>query len=350
MEHLTRALGVHTRRISSLRALEPNAVLLVSDLHDDLLHQPLESLEAWVESGGRLIIRSDMLWSNAALQKWGGVRIVQPDPTSRAALRPVPGASLDPDQDCSPMSIRVNGAQSGESLRVCGSESAFSLVADRTPPWSLSDARGARVVRVSIGLGELTVFGPTWILSNSSLSRGENAAVLFYSTGLRRGDTLLILSPSRAEPLIGLLWRLAAPAILFLAAAMTLLVLRNLPRFGPPLPAPQPIRRSLAEQIRANARFAWRTRQLGSLRAATRRSLNETAERQIKGYATLDTRRRADRLAVSTGIDAALINAALTEDAASAMNEHRAAITLLEVCRRILVKSNTTIKGTSHAR
>ena len=257
---------------------------------------------------------------------------------------------LDPDQDCAPLTVRVNGAESGETLRVCGSASAFSLIAGRAPPWSLSDARGAQVVRVSIGLGELTVFGPTWILSNSSLSRGENAAVLFYSTGLRRGDALLILSPSRAEPLIGLLWRLAAPAILFFAAAMILLILRNLPRFGPPLPTPQPIRRSLAEQIRANARLAWRTRKLGSLRAAARRSLNEAAERQIRGYATLDTRRRADSLAVSTGIDATLINAALTEDAASNMNEHRAAITLLEVCRRILVKSDPTSKGTSHAR
>jgi uncharacterized membrane protein len=214
----------------------------------------------------------------------------------------------------------------------------------------LSGAQGMQVLRVHMGGGEFTVFGPRWILNNRTLPNGDHAEILIASLGLQRGDTLLILSPTRAEPLLALLWRLAAPAIVFLAAAMILMILRYLPRFGPPLPAPAPIRRSLTEQIRANARFAWRTRKLGSLRSAVRRSLDEAAQRQITRYGTLNIRQRADSLAASTGIDSAAISAALTTDAGTKLSEHRAAMTLLELCRRILLKSSPTMKGTPHDR
>ena len=51
-------------------------------------------------------------------------------------------------------------------------------------------------------------------------------------------------------------------------------------------------------------------------------------------------RKRAEALAASTGIDAATINAALVADSAGSVNEHRAAITLLDACRRILIDSD----------
>jgi hypothetical protein len=165
---------------------------------------------------------------------------------------------------------------------------------------------------------------------------------------VKRGDSLRVLTPGQADPLIVLLWRLAAPAILFLLAAMLLLILRNLPRFGPPVPVEQPVRRSLAEQIRANARFSWRTRDLSALRSATQRALDEAARRQILGYATLGPSQRAQRLAAATGIDAAAIGAALTASPHGSTNEQRASITLMEVCRRLLAKSNPAHKGSSN--
>jgi hypothetical protein len=134
-------------------------------------------------------------------------------------------------------------------------------------------------------------------------------------------------------------WRLAAPAIMFLAAALALLILRHLPRFGPPMPPADTVRRSVAEQIRAHARFAWRTRRLASLRAAIRRALDDAARKQIAGYALMDSRRQAEALAAGTGIDANMIGAALASDPSCGLGEHRAAITLLEACRRILVGS-----------
>jgi hypothetical protein len=336
LDHLAQRLGFRTREIPSLRELPPEAVVLVNDLDDDFTHQRVKSLEEWVEAGGRLVITGDVLRAHGDLQSWSGVRLAHREP-DRSRHSPTSESA----EGCTPMVVRITGDEAGQPLRVCTPTAEFYWASDHTPAWSLSDAQGAQVVSVDIGDGELTVIGPAEILSNVELLAGDHAQVLIAAVGLRRQDLLLILNPPEAKTLLELLWRWAAPAIVCSVVALFLLVLRNLPRFGPPLPAPAPLRRSLAEQIRANARFTWRTHKPQALRAAIVRALDEAARRHIGGYASLDVHGRAGRLAANTGIDATAISAALTEDPVNNLNEHRAAMTLLEVCRRILVKSES---------
>jgi hypothetical protein len=225
---------------------------------------------------------------------------------------------------------------------VCTSAADFSFASKRAPAWVLSDTQGIAVLRAAVGRGELTAIGPRSLLRNRTLPLQDHARVFIEASRLQRGDELLILSPSKATPLPALLWRLAAPALVFFAAASLLLIWRELPRFGPPTPVPLPIRRSLAEQIRAHARFAWRTRKLGSLRAAVRRALEESAQRQIVGYAALDERRRASALAARTGLDADAMHALLVDDAAPDLSVQRSVIALLEASRRTLDRSAPT--------
>jgi hypothetical protein len=338
LDHLAQRLGFRTREIPSLRELPPDAVVLVYDLDDDLTHQRDKALEAWVEAGGRLVITGEVLRAHGDLQSWSGVRLAHREP----GRNPAAASSPSPD-GCTPMVVRINGDETGQPLRVCTPTAEFYWASDHTPAWSLSDAQGAQVLSVDIGDGELTVIGPNGILSNFGLLAGDHAQLLVAAVGLRRQDLLLILNPPEAKTLLELLWRWAAPVIVCAAAALFLLVLRNLPRFGPPVPPPAPLRRSLAEQIRANARFTWRTHKPHALRAAILRALDETARGRITGYASLDLHGRAGRLAASTGIDATTISAALTEDPVNNLNEHRAAMTLLEVCRRMLLKSESRI-------
>jgi len=340
LEHLAGSLGIHTRKITSLGALPADAVVLASDFDAALSRDKLTSLENWVESGGRLIVGGSTLWTSPPLQAWSGVK-----PDTKVHSRPKPA---DPNEKCTALVEQVDGSPTGQSLSVCAAL-LTPFVSRREPAWMLTDVAGIHALRVVIGDGEFTVLGPLTLLRNKILLQGDNAEVLIDAAHLQRGDTLLIQSPSEGEPLPALLWRVAAPAMVFLAAAVILLIVRYLPRFGPPIPVTPPIRRSLAEQIRANARFAWRTRKLGALRGAVRRSLDETAKRQIVGYGGLNVRQQSDALASSTGIDAIAIGAALTADGSGNMNEHRASLTLLEICRRILIKSNLTTKG-SHER
>jgi hypothetical protein len=135
---------------------------------------------------------------------------------------------------------------------------------------------------------------------------------------------------------MAMLWRLIAPAIVFFGIAVVCLIGRHLPRFGPPAPIAAAMRRSLAEQIRANAAFAWRTRKLGSLRIAVARALDEAAGKRIASYGSLPMRGRVAALSGLTGVDMKSLNAAMTEDALAAAPVQRSAIALLEHTRRTL--------------
>ena len=344
LERFAASLGLHTQEISTVSGLAPDAVLVLDETGDALTRPPVDSLENWVEAGGRLVIGVDLLDSYRPLETWSGVKPAKrshlPPVSLKAATSPAAAHAVASGSDaaCPLLTVSVDGSPTGQSFRVCGAGPVLSFDGDHAPAWSLTDDRGMHVVRTGMGLGEITVLAPDWILTNEMLKRADHAEMLVTAVGLRHDDTLLIFHPTRAEPLLALLWRLVAPAILFLLCGLLALIWRHGPRFGPPLPAPVPVRRSLAEQIRANARFAWRTQRLQALHSSARRSLDETAARHIAGYAALDDSRRADTLAACTGLNAAAISAARSTESSGRVNDARAAITLLEVCRRILLK------------
>jgi hypothetical protein len=343
------SLGLHTQEISTVHGLATDAVLILAEPGDAFTRPSADALENWVEAGGRLVIEADLLESYPMLQTWSGIKpvhqsITPPAPgTLKSTPVPKPPAperktGAGSDASCPLMPVSVDGSPTGQSFRACNAASVLRFDGDRAPAWTLADDRGLHVIRTGMGLGEITVLGPRWILMYAGLKRADHAEMLAAATGLRHDDTLLIFHPGRAEPLLKLLWRLAAPGIPFLLCGLLALAWRHGPRFGPPLPVPTPVRRSLAEQIRANARFAWRTRKLAALHTAVRRSLDQAAARQIEGYNALDDPRRAERLAACTGLDATAIGAARSIETSSRLNEGRAAITLMEVCRRILLK------------
>jgi hypothetical protein len=359
LEHFVAGLGIHPREISTVRGLQPEAVLVLEESGDELTHPPVAALESWVEAGGRLVISSALLEAYPALRAWSGIKRARPAHTpadakpaspppgqGKPAAQPpvpaaVPAAVSDSGAGCPLMTVRADGAPTGQSFRVCAMGPTLVFDGERAPAWSLSDDRGMHVIRTGVGFGEVTVLQPTDVLSNSMLKRADHAEMFAAAAGLRHDDTLLIFHPATAVPLPVLLWRLVAPGVLFLLAALLALAWRHAPPFGPPLPLASPLRRSLAEQIRANARFAWRTRSLGGLRTSARRSLDEVAARHIAGYGALDASERAARLAELTGLDSTAIRAARDEGGAHRLNEQRAAITLMEVCRRILLRMHS---------
>jgi hypothetical protein len=355
VERLAHALGIQTQKIASLRVLPPsNDVLLVNDLTHDVTHTRLGLLERWVESGGRLAVTANVVWSTPALQTWSGIAPSHRDKPSAGTLPPRPAppnpAQAQPlqlpgkrDEDCAPMSVQTGGVASGETLHICSPASLFGFVSKRPPSWALSNDAGMQLLRVALGSGSLTVIGPRQLLEPKTLLRGIDAQAFIAATQLKRGDRLSIFSASLAEPLMAMLWRLAAPAIVAFGLAILLMILRHLPRFGPPVPVPAAARRSLAEQIRANARFAWRTGNLSSLRRAVLRSLERSAGRRIVGYASLSARRRAVELGKRAGVDPTLLNSAMTEEAAGTPSVQRSAIVLLEQTRRALNDSQPTM-------
>ncbi len=358
VERSVHALGIRTQRIHSLRQLPAASdVLLASDLHGDVTRTPFDSLQRWVESGGRLVVTSNVVWSTPALQSWSGIAPAHQDPVPHAPpkdatkkvaprivvpLATTHDASLvDEDglKDCHALSVQIHGRATGEDLNLCAPLTVFGFASKRQPEWAVTSEQGMQLLRVALGRGSLTVIGPALLLNPRVFLRGDDARALIDGSELRRGDKLVIFSPAQAEPLLAMLWRLAAPALVCFGLAALLLIVRNLPRFGPGVPEQAAARRSLAEQIRANARFGWRTGHLRPLRAAVLSALDRDAARHIPGYGSLNTRQRAAEIGRRAGIDTDALNAALTGDAVGSLGVQRAAITLLQQARRGLLLS-----------
>jgi hypothetical protein len=350
VQHLASALGIRSSFVGSLSAPLPSSgALLIDGFQGDVSHTYVDGLGSWVDSGGRLIITDDVVLADPKFQELSGIhlghrfdtpeksqpKITRPEPVRPNPIRP------NPEEDCAPMDVAIDGEVSGTTLTLCRPPREFGLVSKRKPAWSLANESGLQVLRVNIGRGSVTVIPRYSLIANKNFIRHDHAEIFITASHLTRGDALYIVNVARAETLIAMVWRLAAPALVFFGVAILCIILRELPRFGPPIPMPAMVRRSLAEQIRANAAFAWRTRKLTALRASVRRALDETAKKRIASYNSLDVRKRVAAIAVCAGTDSKTLNSAMTEDAVATPQVQRAAIALLEQTRRIL---NTRIK------
>ena len=90
-----------------MRGLAPEAVLVFEEPGDALTHPPVEALESWVESGGRLVISSVLLDSYPALE---GVERHQAHATHRPCPRrqrpPAQRPGAAPPPQCAPRRIQ----------------------------------------------------------------------------------------------------------------------------------------------------------------------------------------------------------------------------------------------------
>jgi hypothetical protein len=344
LERFAQGLGVTTRQVPTVETLPPaNAVLIYGFAAAGAASaERLRALEHWVEAGGRLLVPSSALYSSKSLRSWAGV-VLAPRPPAPRPVFPIPGAArVARPPDCAVYPVEVDGLDSGKTLSECEVGGALDYKGPRTPLWSLRASNGFHALRVQIGRGTLAVIDREFIYDNQGLLKGDHARLFVALAPLRRGDLLWIVNPKSAEPLLNLLWRLAAPAILAFGLAAAFAIWRHWPRFGPAVPVTPAARRSLAEQLRAHARFAARTGRLGALRRAQVRALEDVARRRIPAYAAESPGERAQALAVATGQSAAALAMALAERPLGGAGAEGAAILLLERARRSLLHDSPT--------
>jgi hypothetical protein len=336
-EQLTQRFAIHTRQVPTLHTLPAvDGVLVVDDLQVALVN--VDALEQWVTAGGRLLVSPGALLSNHRLQTWSGIGRALPATDDKKEHVPAaPRKPAAPDDDCAPYSEHLAGHDTGKTLRACLGALRVAYSSTQTPAWSLSNGYGFQMLRVNIGKGSVAVIACECLIGNKSLLRADHARIVFDSIPLKAGDHVDILNPVSAEKLLAMLWRVAAAAIVCALVAIALTIWRNLPRFGPITLPPQPLRRSLAEQIRATARYAWRTRRLASLRRAERQALTRVASLHFPLFDRMDSVQRTDALAARTGFAAGALRDALREDSDGGAESQRAAILLLEKVRRHLI-------------
>jgi len=322
-------LGARTSWDRVLTAPPPGAVIVLSGWHWSIGRARRDTLEHWVESGGRLVVDSRLIDPSDDFERWSGVVRDYPDPDSK-----------DFKEDDYPLCRKVDEEVGGRpatgtddgTLWLCDL-GISRLESKKTPRWALRDKRGVQAMRVSVGRGSVTVINAA-PFRERALFDGDHGRVFVAATELRRGDEVHFLSEDDYPSLLSLTWRYGAPVVAIGLTLVAALLWRGAVRFGPLAPPPPAARRSLADQIRGSGRFALHHGGGRALHAAAVRALDEAARRRISRYAVLSPEDRSAALARLTGFDRDSLAAAIHHPRWRTAGELHRTLALLEAARR----------------
>lgn len=173
-------------------------------------------------------------------------------------------------------------------------------------PWGVGDQYGAGVL--------VEMDGGAW-MNSKHLLEGDNAARLW--SGAQRHTGALFIIRGEAEGIFSLLWKNAwmlCTSVLVLTAAWLLAISG---RFGPLLPDPVPVRRSLLEHVSGAGRFLARNGQQHLLAESARRSVLERLEVRIPGLGDASPEDQQQLVSTHTRVSVADVRHALALPARS---------------------------------
>jgi hypothetical protein len=194
--------------------------------------------------------------------------------------------------------------------------SRWRLVPDNLNAWDFAMGdKGQQVLLTRAeGKGRITLTPDLNFIYYSSLSYFDHAAYLQRLLALHPGQGPVVVWSRPVElSLFTWLWNHAKAPLLALLLLMVAWVWKGWPRFGPLLPEPQPLRRSLLEHLTASAHLLWWGGAGAHLVARTREALERRAQRLNPAYGALDLGGKAEWLAQATGGSADAISAALDD-------------------------------------
>lgn len=341
---LVRELGGEVTESHSFTPPSPDDVVFLANWSWNLGPDRRRALEEWVEAGGRLVMDNSIWLQGEVFTQWSGVDFWWPeedDYEDEEAVEEVPAGAPAKKERCrllqrqGPPVLTDEGEAQG--YVVCELWDSV-LTSKARPQWLLRDGEDAKVMRVPIGKGSLTlaVASP---FSWRKLLEEDHAELFVAMTQLRRGDRVHFLSEADHPSLLGLTWQVGWPALVPALLALALLLWRSGTRFGPRLEAPAPVRRSLVEQIRGTGRFLVRRGGADALHAASVRALEDAARRSIPGFDLLQGKERASAIARAAGTTAD--NLAPGLQAPTGPRSLIAALLLLEGTRRRLLSPTT---------
>ncbi|HWL62706.1 MAG TPA: DUF4350 domain-containing protein [Steroidobacteraceae bacterium] len=334
---LVRELGGEVTESHSLARPSPDDVVFLANWSWNLGPDRRRELEEWVEAGGRLVMDNSIWLQGEVFTQWSGVDFWWPDQDDEDT----PASGTARKERC-PLLQRQGPpvlADEGESQGyvVCDLWDSV-LTSKQRPLWLLRDGDDAKVMRVPIGKGSLTlaVASP---FSWRDMLEADHAQLFVAMTQLRRGDRVHFLSEAQHPSLLGLTWQVGWPALVPALLALALLLWRSGTRFGPQLEAAAPVRRSLVEQIRGTGRFLMRRGGADALHAASLRALEAAARRAIPGFDLLEGQARTSAIARAAGVTAESLAPGL--QAPTGPRSLIAALLLLEGARRRILSPTT---------
>ena len=326
-------LGATTVRQRVLDVPSPQSVIVLSVWHWDLSPERQAQLRPWVESGGRLVVDRMLSGDLTDFETWSGISWDFDEDAADAFYEKADQDQAFDEERCQP--VNESTEQPGPPYVLCGADFSF-LTTERETPWALRDAIGDQAVRVPIGQGSVTVINAV-PFTRQALFTGDHAAVFVAATQLKRGDHIVFITEDDHPSLLALLWIYGAPAVMLFLAVVALFLWRGSLRFGPTIGAPEPRRRSMAEQIRGSGYFAMQFGEGAPLHTAAVRALTEAATRRIPAYSRLSRPQKIAALTKATGMSGESVVLAMDGASKRRPKELPNTLALLESARRQLL-------------
>jgi len=330
-----------------------DSVILLSNWNWSLSRTRRERIEAWVASGGRLVVDNSLIGGSGEFEKWVGVsqldRSADADKDDEEDVEKDSAGSPDEkkkrklnkrerrlveqfiDEDCT--TLTEDGTN--RTLNVCGIDPSVSLASSRKLTWALRQNHEIQALRIAVGRGSVTVLNAS-PFRYRDFFQGDHPSLFVAMTQLHHGDNLFFFTEEDHASLLTLMWRFGAPVVLLLAALIALALWRNGTRFGPLAATPEKARRSLAEQIRGTGQFTLRFGGGRALHSALVRALREAAIKRLPAYDRMSSEERIAAVAKLTGVLESELGPALNYSGARSSHELRNVIAVLETARRRL--------------
>lgn len=396
-EQLMRQLGMKAEHRDTLDALPPPTARLVM-LSDEWSVVPgrSEQLRQWVQHGGHLVLFTASDWHDTPLGEWIPidreiVNEASPDAPPRGVPK-APGATPsgpsarrdeaareddDCDDDCDgdsdengntgdeesdvsaspPAAPGVAAAGAGASgpssaasqaaasdmlalsswnqCNLFQSNLRLKITGQHRTRWALYQRPGAQGLRVDVGQGTVTVLNtlPNAFMDTHLLDC-DHAVLMTSALQATSGATVWFFLNEKREALVPWLWHHGWIAVVLGALTLAAAMWRRAVRFGPGLPVPPRLRRSIAEQVRGLGHYLYRN---GSeaLMLAQQRALDSTAARRLVDHARHPLPERARRIAQATGVSEHDLLAAMSAKFCTRA-ELPARLQILELARRRL--------------
>ena len=221
------------------------------------------------------------------------------------------------------------------SMKVCF-DPQFRLESKGEKLWEVKSIKGAHVLSVPQGKGEITVLTDYDFMQNEQIGQADHADFLLALLAFTPGMTVWFIPREEVAGIMTLTWRYGWPALLALAAWLALTLWRTGARFGPLKPAPDATRRSIAEHIRANGEFLWRHGEAASLWQSTIADVKRRIERTLPPAHNRSDRDLLELLAKKSGLGIARLEQAFYPQAAPSAENFSRAISTLEYLRKNL--------------
>jgi hypothetical protein len=322
-----------------------DSVILLSNWNWSLSRTRRERIQAWVASGGRLVVDNSLIGGSEEFEKWVGVSHLdhskedskdEDDEDAEKKKRKINKRERRLveqfiDEDCT----KLTEDGTNRTLSVCGIDPSASLVSSRKLTWALRQDHEIHALRIAVGRGSVTVLNASPFRFRDFF-QGDHPGLFVTATQLHHGDNLFFFTEEDHASLLTLMWRFGAPVVLLLAALIALALWRNSTRFGPLAATPEKARRSLAEQIRGTGQFTVRFGGGRALHSALVRALREAAIRRLPTYDTMSGEERIAAVSKLTGVLESELGPAVNYSGARSSHELRNGIAVLETARRRL--------------